>query len=243
MLITLDGLQFHGGVRPGMFTVEHGGLSGWFESPGVRREDTPRPLGDGVFTAPTYRSGRSVAWRGLILTRSAAEQRHAMEQLAGMCSGRGLRRLTVQHDGDSTWADVALVDAPTVKVEAYGRVARYDVEVFAPDPRRYGEMHTYAGTDRVYHRGNARAFPQIIIPSAGAAYSVSAGGETITVNGAPAGGRHVIDTRTGRLTSDGTVQIGVVTRADQIVIPPGPGRDVTLSPNRAFQVQVHDTYF
>ena len=166
-----------------------------------------------------------------------------MEQLAGMCSGRGLRRLTVQHDGDSTWADVALVDAPTVKIEAYGRVARYDVEVFAPDPRRYGELRTFTGTERVFHRGNAPAFPQIVIPSAGAAYSVASAGRTITVAGAPSGGRHVIDTRTGRLTSDGTLMVGMVTRADQISVSRGPGQNFTLTPNRAFEVQIADTYF
>ena len=243
MLISLDGIVFRGDMSRGMFTVEHSALRGWFESPGVRRADTARPLGDGSFHALTYRAGRSVSWSGLILTKSPSEQLAAMQQLAGMCSDRGLSRLTVQHQGGTSWADVELLQAPEVQVLAYGRVARYDVELFAPDPRRYGDLRTFAGTETVFHRGNAPAFPKIVIPSAGAAYSVTSAGKTIMVAGAPAGGRHVIDTRTGRLTSDGALMTGMVTRADQITLPPGPGQSFTLSPNRSFQIQVQDTFF
>lgn len=243
MLITLDGVHFRGDMGRAMFTIEHGALNGWFEAPGVRRDATPRPTGDGVFTAPTYRAGRSVAWSGLVHSTSHAEQRRAFEQLAGMCSGRGLYRLTVQDGTDATWTDVHLLQAPDVTVLAAGRLARYDVEVFAPDPRRYGELRSFSAADRVYHRGNAPAFPVVTIPNAAAAYTLSSGGKSIVVSGAPAGATHVIDTRTGRLASSGTIAVGVVTRADSITIPPGIGQTVALSPAKAFTTTIADTFF
>lgn len=243
MYITLDGLHFRGDTSRALFTVEHGALSGWFESPGVRRDDSPRPLGDGSFTAPTYRSGRSVAWSGLILTESPWEQRRAMEQLAGMCSGRGLYRLTVQHESDPTWTDVQLVQPPEVQVEAYGRVARYDVEVFAPRARRYGELRSFSNGNNVFHRGNAPAYPVVVIPDAGASYTVSAGGQSFVVSGATSGGTHRIDLRTGRLTRNGTVQTGVVTRAESWTVDPGDRMTFSLAPSRAFTVEAYDTFF
>lgn len=241
MLITLDGVYFRGDMSRAMFTIEHGALNGWFESPGVRRDSTPRPTGDGVFTAPTYRAGRSVAWTGLIHSTSHAEQRRAFEQLAGMCSGRGLYRLTVQDGTDATWADVQLLQAPDVTILAAGRLARYDVEVFAPDPRRYGELRSFSSGATVYHRGNAPAYPVIRIASALAGYSITSPAGTFTVAGATAGGTHLVDMRTGRVTRNGVLMPGVSSGATW-PIDPGTGMTVTVSGGSA-SIEVPDTFF
>lgn len=243
MHITLDGVHFRGGLEKALFTVDHGSLKGWFEAPGVRRNDEPRPLADGSFTAPTLRAGRSVSWSGLILTKTPAEQHRAMEQLAGVCSGRGLSRLTVQHMTDTTWTDVHLTQPPEVTIAAYGRVARYDVELFAPDPRRYGERRSFSNGTNVYHRGNAPAFPVVTIPNGAASYTLTAAGQTFQVSGATAGGTHVIDLRTGRLTRNGVLVVGAVTRADPWTLPPGARQSFSLSPSASFTVEVADTFF
>lgn len=243
MHITLDGLHFRGDASRATFTVENGALEGWFESPGVRRDDAPRPLGDGSFTAETFRAGRSIAWSGLILTDSPREQRTALEQLAGMCSGRGLYRLSVQHESVPTWADVQLAQAPEATVLVYGRVARYDVELFAPDARRFGELRSFTGGNNVYHRGNAPAFPVVVIPTGGASYTLSSGGHSFVVSGATSGGVHRIDLRTGRLTRNGSLVTGAVTRAGSWPVRSGERRSFDLSPSRDFRVELHDTFF
>lgn len=242
MHITLDGVHFRGGLEKALFTVDHGSLKGWFEAPGVRRNDEPRPLADGSFTAPTFRSGRSVSWSGLILTKTPAEQHHAMEQLAGMCSGEGLSRLTVQHESHATWADVQVMQPPEVTVEAYGRVARYDVELWAPDPRRYGELRSFPGGANVFHRGNAPAFPVVQLTSA-STYNIVSPGGTFRVSGAEFGGTHRVDMRTGRLTRNGTPVLGAVTRAETWAIPPGARWTHTVTAGSNLVVEVHDTFF
>ena len=243
MHITLDGVRFRGDGSKALFTVANGALKGWFESPGVRRDDVPRPLGDGSFTAPTFRSGRSVSWSGLILTKTPAEQHHAMEQLAGMCSGQGLSRLTVQHESHATWADVQIMQPPEVTVEAYGRVARYDVELWAPDARRYGELRSFANGTNVYHRGNAPAFPVVRIGTGSASYDITWQGRTFRVSGAPSGGVHRVDMRTGRLTRNNVPVLGAVARAETSPLPPGARWSYAVSAGSGVTVEVHDTFF
>ena len=243
MHITLDGVHFRGGLEKALFTVDHGSLKGWFEAPGVRRNDEPRPLADGSFTAPTFRAGRSVSWSGLILTKTPAEQHHAMEQLAGMCSGQGLSRLTVQHESHATWADVQIMQPPEVTVEAYGRVARYDVELWAPDARRYGELRSFANGTNVYHRGNAPAFPVVRIGTGSASYDITWQGRTFRVSGAPSGGVHRVDMRTGRLTRNNVPVLGAVARAETSPLPPGARWSYAVSAGSGVTVEVHDTFF
>lgn len=243
MLITLDGVRFRGDASKAMFTVENGALKGWFESPGVRRQDAPRPLGDGSFTAPTYRAGRSIAWSGLIHTTSPGEQRHALEQLAGLCEGRGLSRLSVQHESHATWADVQLAQAPEATVLVYGKLARYDVELWAPDARRYGELRSFTNGSNVYHRGNAPAFPVVRIGTGAASYDITWQGRTFRVSGAPSGGVHRVDMRTGRLTRNGTPVLGAVVRAETSPLPPGARWSYAVSAGSGVTVEVHDTFF
>lgn len=243
MRITLDGIHFRGDGGSALFAVEHGALRGWFEAPGVRRDETSRPLADGSFLAPSFRSGRSISWRGLIHSRSPFEQREAMEQLSGVCSGTGLSRLTVQAHGEATWADVHLAAEPSIEILHYGRIARYDLELWAPDPRRYGELRTFSGGSNVYHRGNAPAFPLIRISSGAATYNVVSPGGTFRVSGAPAGGEHVIDMRTGRLTRNGSPVLGAVVRAETWKLPPGPRWTHSITAGSGLSVEVHDTYF
>lgn len=243
MRITLDGIHFRGDGGPALFAVEHGALRGWFEAPGVRRGETSRPLADGSFLAPSFRSGRSVSWRGLIHSRSPFEQREAMEQLSGVCSGTGLSRLTVQAHGETTWADVHLAAEPSIEILNYGRLARYDLELWAPDPRRYGELRTFSGGSNVYHRGNAPAFPVVRIGSGAASYDITWQGRTFRVSGAPSGGVHRVDMRTGRLTRNGAPVLGAVVRAETSPLPPGARWSYAVSAGSGVTVEVHDTFF
>lgn len=212
MRIDLAGLTFRGDAAPALFTVESDGVSGWFESVDIRRDDSDRPLSHGSTYAPTFRTGRRVSWTGLILTKSASEQDRAMAQLRGMLSDGQSGRLTVENAGTLRWSDVVLNGAPTVRMVVYGRIARYRVEVWARDPRMYGELHTFAAAASVaiFHRGNTNAIPRLIVPNGAASYSITSPGGTLTVTGATSGGTHEIDLRRGRVYRDGVRMPGVL---------------------------------
>ena len=240
MLISFDGLKFHGGMGRARFTVEHGGLDGWFESPGIRREDKAREGGHGSFVARTFKTGRVVSWRGLVHSTSPAAQRRDLEQLAGMAHTEGVRRLTVQHDAEATWADAQLNSAPDVQILSYGRLARYEVELWCPAPWRFGETRSFPVGSAAFHYGNVDAWPVVVVPSAPAAYSLSAGGRVFQVDGAPAGGTHRVDMVTGRLTRNNIPVLGGVTRAD--VWPVGRGVRLSWSGPAGSRVEVADTF-
>lgn len=86
MQIRLGGLTFLGDAGPTRFSVSKDALQGWIGKggSGVRRNDSPRPLGHGSQKQRGYRTGRLVTWSGDIYTDSPAEQDHALAQLSGL---------------------------------------------------------------------------------------------------------------------------------------------------------------
>lgn len=251
MIISLDGLEFHGHAHRSLYTVEGGALDGWFDAPAPRSDTVDRPMAHGTFAGLTFKAGRSVAWHGLVLTGSPGEQRAAMEHLAGMAQDPGLHTLTVQHDSVVTYARVNLVRPATTKVESYGRVARYEVEAFAPDPHRYGELRTFTGSSVVpFHRGNTDAVPTITVTgSFPDGYSIGFKSRDFIVRSALANGQSdVIDMKTGWVKRNGVVQPGAATRAELITIPRGvQSSAIQLTANGSgsgsMTVDLRDTYF
>lgn len=246
MRATINGLSFDEWPRDfdESFVIEPEGLSGWFGGLEPRRDESTRPLADGSFDAQTFMAARVVGIQGHILASSKSSLLARIDQLNGLLSDGSIGRLTVQDDhGNATWADVRLASATKVTRSTTGLEASFQVQFWAPDPRRYGELRSFASGTNVFHRGNAPAFPRITVGTGSTSYDVTWQGRTFRVSGVSAGWEHVIDMRTGRLTRAGVPVLGAVTRAETSALPPGARWTYSVSTGSSLRVEVHDTFF
>lgn len=228
-LLSLEGLEFDGGDGDPTYTVAT--VSG-LESVGIRREDTARPNAHGSFPAPGFFDVRRISWSGLVLTKSVADQEHAIRALSGLLGGR-TARLTI-HGDTTVWADVRRVSVEA-RVLRTGETASYSIVVEAPDPFLYGSTATFgpATSVLVYQYGTADAAPDVTITGAmPSGYRVNGpGGAQYIVSQALASGQtHRIDFNTGWLYRNGVLQQGAVSRAQVFLIPRGPASTVSLTP-------------
>lgn len=246
MRATINGLSFDEWPRDfdESYVIEPEGLQGWFGDVEPRRDEALRPLADGSFDSRVFMSAREVSIQGTILASSEGSLQARVDQLAGLLADGSIGRLTVQDDhGNATWADVRLAAATKITRFTSGREASFQVQFWAPDPRRYGELRTFSGGANVYHRGNAPAFPVVRIGSGAASYDITWQGRTFRVSGAPSGGVHRVDMRTGRLTRNGAPVLGAVVRAETSPLPPGARWSYAVSAGSGVTVEVHDTFF
>lgn len=242
MQIRLGGLSFLGDAGPTRFSVSKDALQGWIGKggSGVRRNDSPRPLGHGSQKQRGYRTGRLVTWSGDIYTDSPAEQDHALAQLSGVLADGQFGRLTIESDFGTHWCDVQLDDEPEVHREVYGRFATYSIGVWCPDPEVFGETHTFA-PGPVYHYGNFRAVADAVVTGPQSApYTLAVAGRQFTVTQAlTAGQTHVIDTANARVRRNGVLQSGVFSKAQSLIVDKGAASTFT-GPSTAV-LKVKDT--
>lgn len=242
-------------TRPFGAFVSRGGFQGWEGLPAGRREALARAVQHGEHDVPVYLPSRVVTIDGYLL----AGTEHDLRQLSRRLSGAGATGerlvLSVELQGETLYAfGRRLLCVPEDSGIRSGRVFRssFQLQVQCADPRQYGDTAILPG-DRlvprspdatatsinVAHYGNFPAFPVVVIPSAPAAYTVSAGGKTFTVSGAAAGGTHEVHLRTGRVFRDG-VEMPGVGRGPLWSVPAGVQLVHTLSvPGR---VRIADTF-
>lgn len=224
------------------FVIEPQGLKGWLAGVAMRRDEVARPASHGAFDAQGFQSARVVSISGTILAESPTELESMIVQLTGLLSDGGTGRLTVQDDNArATWADVRLAAQTEIDRYTTGLEADYQVQFWAPDPRRYGELRTFPA-GQVYHRGNTEAVPVVEVTGpVSAPYSVSSQGRTVTVTQALTSGQvHRIDMATGWVRRNGVLQLGAVSAADVFMIPRGTG--AAVSGPSSMRVLVHDTF-
>lgn len=227
------------------FVIEPGGLQTWLGSGQVRREDTARPTRHGSFFAPGFLSAKVTPITGHILAGSEATLKAKRRQLEALLVGVDTARMTVD-DGEGliTWADVGLAQQGAVREFGDGsHSASFSIQVWSPDPFRFGELRTYgpAASVTAFHRGTVPAVPVIEVTGAGTAFTVTSPGGTYQVSGATAGGTHRIDMRNGWLYRDGVLVENASVSADTWSIPPGE-RWAHATSSGQVRVLVHDTY-
>lgn len=243
----IGALVFDGGDGHDGFTIRGNGLTGWADGVTQRRDETVFPQAHGSFDTPGFGSARVVSIQGLCFADSDARLGWRKSQLTGLLSDGGMDRLVVDYQGVVSWADVRLAaGSPILFTDRVpGRIADYQIQFWAPDPRRYGATNTFTGVSAtIWHYGNFAAAPVLTVSGA------SAGGYTVTGPGGAlyvvtaalvAGHPHVIDMATGLLSIDGVVQSGVVSTATTWTVPPGQQVTVSVSAG-TLSVAVLDTY-
>lgn len=246
MQATIQGVHFDEWPRhyDESFVIAPQGLEGWLEGTETRREETPRPGAHGSFDARVFRAARTVSISGSVLASSEAVLHAMIDQLLGVLADGSKGRLSVQDDhGNVTWVDVRLAGAPSITRHT-GHTADYQIQFWAPDPWRYGDLRTFSGSGaQVYHRGNGPAFPVVRVADPVQVYEITSPGGTFRVSGAPTTqGAHEVDMRTGRLRIGGSVALGFVTRAETWAVPAGARWAHSISGGGQVSFIVHDTF-
>lgn len=244
MRVHLGGLEFVGDVGPATFTIERDGIRGHgLGGADMRVESVERPSAHGSFALPGYLTGRSIRWGGLVLTDSMAEQEHALMRLAGLLADGGSDRLSILGE-DSKWMDVQRASPEPPRILVPGRVASYSFEVWAPNPRMYGDVHEFPAGQPAINRGNFPATPRLMVGAGSGGYTVTGpNGRQVVVGTAPAGAHYIDFASGGLFTAAGVRQVGAITVYQPWTIPPGvPGVTATISGSRSLTQRVTDTY-
>lgn len=242
----LLGVTFDGDDGPSPYTITS--ISGWLDGVSTRLNHLERPTQHGEFDLPGYLSGRLITISGEIYTANDDEQQLAADRLTGLLADGGFADLVVDHTGRTLEARVQRSGTPVITVDRWGLLAKYELELWAPDPRKYGQLNTFgpASTVQVFHRGNFPALSTLTITgsSAGGYTMTGPGGRKIIVTRAlAASAPHVFEMRTGRLSVGGVRVLGGVSRADLFAIPPGlPVTTISVSAGAQVQVDVKDTF-
>lgn len=245
MRAQLLGVTFDGDDGDSSYTITS--ISGWLDGVATRQTHLERPSQHGEFPLPTYLSGRLVTIAGEIYTHSEEKQQQAVERLTGLLADGGFAPLTVDHAGRVLRASVQRAGTPVITVDRWGLLAKYELQLWSPDPRRYGDENTTgpAASVEVVNRGNFPALPVLTITGAAAGgYTITgSGGRQIIVTRALVSGTpHTFDMRTGRLSVGGTRVLGGVSRADLFTIAPGlPATTVSITAGQ-LTVVVPDTF-
>lgn len=235
-------------THPDGLFVGRNGFQGWEGISDRRREQVSRAVEHGEHDVPTFLGSRVVTIDGHVIADTPRTLRRFSQLLTGLGATGDRVKVTVDHQEQTLHAYartlIAVADDQGVR---YGRLLRstFQLQFVFADPRKYGEQHRYpksgtATSATAYQYGNFPAHPVIEIPSAPSSYSVTSPGGTFSVTGAPSGGTHRIDMRTGRLTRNGVDITEHVSSGDLWAIPVGGRWTHTLSaPGR---VLVPETY-
>jgi hypothetical protein len=243
--IILNGQVLHGSDRLGQWRVNQ--LEGWFDSAPVKNQDEAMAGRDGDFDLPTDYGARPVTMGGRVICTSEEAARAAGNRISGLV--RGKVRAQVTDQGEATWADVKLTE--TVTVKRVGRIVRFLYHLRAPDPRRFGEWHTFhAASDGpdvlAYHHGNYEATPRVTIRGAMPnGYTIWIGGQPTVITKSMATGPYTVDFNDGHLrNSAGTIMVGEILSTSPANIAPGQAIPVTVkgTGTATIDVEVLDTY-
>lgn len=251
LIVRVGEVVFHGqeNVAGSGFYVEQGGFSGWEEGTAPRLTEIFRPQAHGMFDLPVFQGARVVTISGVAVAESSAALAHMAAQITGLLADGSSERVFVHENGLDTWASARLgARTKFSPIFGAGKYANYELTLWCPNPRKFGEVREFASGEAAYHYGNFTAAPVMTVAGTiGTGYTIAGPDSklfTVTqpvVSGTP----HTIDMATGHLTVDGAIVHGEITQGDTWGIPGGSTVTNTLTPvsgSGTLTVAVTDTY-
>lgn len=242
MEVTLGPIRFEEWPRnyDDAFLITRDGLKGWLSGLTMRRDETARPWEHGAFDAPGLLPARGPSIEGVILATSELDLVRKIAQLTGLLADGQAGRMMVQSDS-TTWADVRLAGC-NVSRHPSGLEADFQLQLWAPDPRRYGEARTFTG-EAAYHWGNFPATPRLMIGAGTGGYTVTGpDGRQVVVTTAPAAAHYIDFADGGLFTSAGVRQVGAISTYQPWTVPPGARVAASISGTRTLGQRVKDTF-
>lgn len=217
-------LVFEGGDgQIGLFIED---ITGWDDTPDMRREKVEYQAAHGSFDLPGYLDARLIVIEGHCRTNNPEQQQFWRNRLASLLGDGSSAKLTVEHQGLTLWTSVRLAAATTFDIVKYGEHAMYQVQLWAANPRKFGAQHEYVTTgpaDYAWHYGNFPASPKLLVAGSASGYTVfGPGGRQFRVTRPLVPSHdHTIDLATGLLTVDGAIDTDNTPIADTWTIPGG----------------------
>lgn len=244
--VSVGGVTFEGSPRDSGtgFIIGPQGWTGWDDGTAVRRESVERPGDHGSFAVRGYRSARVITIAGTILASSKLELGHMIDRFMGILADGGSGRMLVERPHGFRWANVMLTDMPTAPVIGASELdARFTIQFWSPDPRKYGESRDFPAGTPALHYGNFPAVPKLIVGSGSGGYTVTGpAGRQVVVASAPSDSHYIDFSSGGLFTMDGTRQAGAVTIYQPWRISPGETAGATISGSRPLVQRVTDTF-
>jgi hypothetical protein len=134
MIATLGGLTFSGDQDDATYRISPDGFRGWFDGVEVRRDRVQRPTADGEFPSPGYLGARVITISGHVLADNAVDFENALNALATLLDDGSMSDLVVEQATGTFSIEVGRIGAPDIIIQSYGAVARYQLQLWAPDP-------------------------------------------------------------------------------------------------------------
>ena len=232
----------------GLFVAKNGWV-GWDDGGGeIRREAVPRPSSHGEFDLPVFQGSRVFSIDGHALAWSELELGHLRSVVNGIGATGDRVKVTVDHQGQTLWAMARRGAKP--KFEDSGirhglHRAKFFLQFVAADPRKYGELRTFADGEAAFHYGNFPATPRYtVLGTAETGYTVTGpGGRQVVVQRplAPSA-PHVLDFATGGLYIGGSRVMGAITKYEPWSIPPGSEVTAVVNGSRTLRAELADTF-
>lgn len=199
-------------------------IEGWHSGPGTAVPQTQRIVSHGQFGQPGHRTGKTLTIRGSLEAADRTLIPDALDTLAGiLADGQfGTFQFTDRTQG-SRHTRVQLLDAPDVGAWDGSQTARYQLQLLAPDPYKYGSVSSSSTGFGATPVGSGLVFALFPAPnvldfgaagSTGVVTLTNAGNAPsavkFTVTGpTPSGGFVITDAATGKpITFLGTVPTG-----------------------------------
>lgn len=223
--------------------LDSAGISSLWGGVDVRREDVARPAAHGSFDLRGFLAPRTLSLTGHLSAPSREQLDHFASRVGGLLADGGSSRLVLDGPSGSRWCDVRLGAATQVSL-LDATTAKFQVTVWAADPRMFGEVREFAAGEEAVHYGNFPATPRLLVGAGSDGYTVTGpDGRQIVVGAAPSG-EHYIDFATGGLfTSAGVRQVGAISIYQPWTVAPGlPGVSASITGSRSLSQRVSDTY-
>lgn len=191
---------------------------GWYSTAGIKTTRAEKSSALGVVRMLEYKGGRSIAFNGVINAPNIGLLRRAQDQLLGVCPLPDvLYPVTVTDEGGVTYTANVAIDGQIITKALSAFSVAFSLQLFAPDPRRFGPAHTVSVSPVTTSTGGvtyAVSYPvgygnpgntgSVTLSNVGTAYADI----TFTLNG-PLSNPVIRNTGSGdRLSYSGTIPAG-----------------------------------
>jgi Phage tail protein len=248
--VTIDGVIFRSSpFKNPQYVLDEKAVEGFLDGVDVRRSETVRPNQWGDFYEPSLLGSRHISLTGSAIARNPAELLQMRDGFVSLFRGGQYREISIQNSVGKRYMMVALESQPSW-VQKLDSVAVWKLDLYAPDPRMYGEIMSIQITDNtikggidypmdypldyggeikvqtlaVTNNGNTESYPVFkVTGNYLSGFSISdTTGRTLKFDGIVTNSAPVIiDNAAGTATQNGTDVTTLLSRRDWISVPAG----------------------
>ena len=236
--VVILGRPDDGSSAPVGLYVGKDGFNGWDDGADVRSTAVARPGAHGMYDLPKLLGARAISIAGWALAESEAKLGWWRSVVTGLGAGGDPVRFTVDHQGETLWADARIEGTTRFQDSGIRRGlhrASFLLQFSAANPRKFGEVNVDGPAVSVVAKNYGNFPASSLIEVTGnmpSGYTINGpGGRKYTVTQALTTGRtHLVDMANSRLYLDGVQQIGKVSRRDSWAVPNSGSVTLTISP-------------